>query len=107
MCLEKQTAIFPKSHAQAKAGATAERSYKIPEIGIKVKCDVHPWMASYLHVVKHPFFAVTDADGNYEIKNVPPGEYELITWHETLKEGSTTVTVKTGAAATGNFVLKK
>ena len=41
-----------------------------------VKCDVHPWMRSYISVSSHPFFAVTGEDGSFTIKNLPAGEYE-------------------------------
>ena len=45
-----------------------------PEVMIHVKCDVHPWMSGYVGVLEHPFFAVTDKDGNFTIDGVPPGE---------------------------------
>ncbi len=49
---------------------------------LKVKCDVHSWMTGYVHVVEHPFFAVTQDDGTFELRGVPPGEYEVSVWHE-------------------------
>ena len=50
-----------------------------------IKCDVHPWMKAWVMVADHPYFAVTDENGNFEINNVlPPGEYELGFWHERL-----------------------
>lgn len=49
---------------------------------VTFKCDIHPWMGAYVHVVDHPFFAVTQQDGTFEIKGLPPGEYELSVWHE-------------------------
>ncbi len=55
--------------------------FETPELGIKVKCDVHGWMKAFICVFDHPFFAVTKADGTFEI-NVPPGEYTVTTWHE-------------------------
>lgn len=48
---------------------------------IRLTCDVHPWMRAYACVVDHPYFAVTDSDGNYTITNVPPGKYELSAVH--------------------------
>ena len=50
-----------------------------------IKCDVHPWMKSYTSVFDHPYFAVTDSNGNYSIKNIPPGKYEVEFWHEKAK----------------------
>ena len=49
---------------------------------IPVKCNVHPWMRSYIGVVSHPFFAVTGDDGTFTIKGLPPGKYTLEAWHE-------------------------
>jgi plastocyanin len=49
---------------------------------IPVKCNIHPWMRGYIAVFKHPFFAVTDKNGSFELKNVPPGEYTIQAWHE-------------------------
>lgn len=47
-----------------------------------VKCDLHSWMSAYHLVLDHPFAAVSDADGNFEIKNLPAGNYQFKVWHE-------------------------
>lgn len=65
-------------------GQVVQRAFAKPEI-FKVKCDVHPWMAAWVGVVDHPYFALTDADGRFTIKNLPPGKYTLEVWHERLK----------------------
>lgn len=83
---------------QPKQGMKHVKTFAKPEIMVKVKCDVHSWMASYIGVLDHPFFAVTDEKGNYQIKNLPAGEYELEAWHE--KYGAQTMTVKVDAAGT-------
>jgi len=49
-----------------------------------IKCDVHPWMKSWILVTDHPYFSVTDENGNYSIKNIPAGTYEAIFWQEKL-----------------------
>jgi plastocyanin len=54
------------------------------EVAIKVKCNVHPWMNSYIAVLKHPYFSVSGKDGSFQIKNLPPGEYTLVAWQEVL-----------------------
>ena len=69
---------------------------------MKFKCDVHPWMGAYVGVMTNPFFAVTDEKGNYSIKGLPAGEYELEAWHE--KFGKQTMKVKVGGEA--NFTFK-
>jgi hypothetical protein len=50
---------------------------------VMVKCDLHPWMSAWVRVFDHPYFAVTDEDGNFDIKDVPAGNYRLMVWHET------------------------
>ena len=68
---------------------------KFISTGIKtIKCDVHGWMNSYVGVLTHPFFAVTDTNGYYEIHGVPPGNYTLELWHESSK-GSENAIVET------------
>jgi hypothetical protein len=81
---------------QARKGMEATRKFDKEEVMIPVGCDVHPWMRSYISVLNHPFFAVTGEDGSYEIKNVPPGDYEVEVFHEKLKTQSGKATVKAG-----------
>lgn len=53
---------------------------------VKVHCEAgHDWMAAYLHVFAHPYFAVTGEDGTFELRDVPPGSYTLEIWHERQK----------------------
>ena len=68
-----------------------EKAIKInkTEHAIYVKCDVHPWMKSYISVFDHPYFAVTDDNGNYKIDNIPVGTYEVIAWQEKFKDKKT------------------
>jgi len=65
-------------------GALSGVKFTQAEVPAKVVCNVHTWMASFVCVVDHPFFAVTDAAGKFEIKNLPPGTYTLGVWHEGL-----------------------
>jgi plastocyanin len=58
-----------------------------------IKCDVHPWMRSYIGVMSNPFFAVTKNDGKFQIANLPAGTYEIEAWHERLGTQKSTVTV--------------
>jgi plastocyanin len=65
----------------------ASGKFKVEEIKarpipIMVKCDIHPWMSGRIAVLKNPYFAVTDADGNFEIKDAPAGDFRLVIWHE-------------------------
>jgi plastocyanin len=76
--------------------ASARSKFDTPEIGIPLKCDIHFWMSGYVHVLPHPFFAITGDDGSFVISGVPPGNYTLLAWHETLKSQTQTVTVSAG-----------
>ena len=49
---------------------------------IAVSCNIHPWMRGWMRVFDHPYFAVTDEDGKFEIKNAPAGKYNLVMWQE-------------------------
>jgi plastocyanin len=53
----------------------------------EVVCDIHPWMKSWWLVSPSPYFAITDENGNFEIKNVPAGEQKVIVWAEALHPG--------------------
>ena len=68
-------------------------TFTAPEVMVKFKCDVHPWMASWVGVVAHPFFAVSDQSGHFDIKGLPPGTYTVEAWHEKYGRQSTKVTV--------------
>ena len=69
-------------------------------------CNVHPEMSGYVVVVPTPYFAVTDKDGNFEIKNIPTGKYTLKTWSEDGKPTTQAVDVS-AATATVELTVKK
>jgi hypothetical protein len=56
-------------------------SITAPEVLVKLKCDVHPWMFAYIGVQNNPYFAITDKDGNFKIANVPAGTFTLTAYH--------------------------
>ena len=70
---------------------------------LKLTCDVHRWMVSYVGIVNHPYFSVSGADGSFEIHNVPAGKHTVRLWHEKFGELSQTVNIKSGAAAALNL----
>jgi hypothetical protein len=86
------------------AGASAV-DYKFPrqELMIPVKCNIHPWMRSYISVVDHPFFAVSGADGSFTIKSLPPGTYAIEAIHESLGTKEASVTVGNSESAEVSF----
>ena len=63
-------------------GMKLKKTFTKPEVMVKIKCEVHPWMSAYAGVLDHPFFAVTGDDGSFEIKDLPPGQYVIEAWHE-------------------------
>ena len=86
----------PFNFGMSVEGQKATRYFAEPEVMIKAKCDVHPWMASFIGVVAHPFFDVTDETGRFSLNGLPPGEYVIEVWHETLGSSKQTVTVGDG-----------
>jgi plastocyanin len=72
---------------------------------LQLKCDVHTWMVAYVGVVEHPFYAVTGADGAFEIRDVPVGTYSLRAWHEVLGDMTSSVRVEAGSAADVGIVF--
>ena len=53
---------------------------------IEVVCDVHSWMKAWIIVTEHPYYALTDADGQFWLENVPEGAYRIRAWHEELSK---------------------
>ncbi len=74
---------------------------------IRVGCDVHKWMGSWIVVAKHPYYSVTGKDGAFRLENVPAGAYTLQVWHEKLGKQEQEITVSPGADAEVEFILKK
>ncbi|HEY3863591.1 MAG TPA: carboxypeptidase regulatory-like domain-containing protein [Verrucomicrobiae bacterium] len=84
-------------------------SIKAPEVMVKMKCDVHQWMFAYAGVQDNPFFAVSDADGNFKIANVPAGTYTLTAYHlkaHGAKPGVTQEITVADSPVTANFTVE-
>jgi hypothetical protein len=77
------TATGNKEENKAHMPGMADLTFNFPtaEMFLRFKCDVHPWMFSYISVFDHPYFAVTDKDGNFKIANVPAGKYTVVAAH--------------------------
>lgn len=74
-------------------GMELEHTFDKPEVMVRFKCDVHPWMASYMAVLEHPFFGVTGDDGAFDIVDLPVGDYVLEAWHEEFGTQTQNITV--------------
>jgi plastocyanin len=84
-----------------------KKSYTYDELGaVPLLCNVHPEMSAYVFVAPTPYFAVTDAKGEYVIKDVPPGKYTLKAWSEQGKPVEQPVEV-TGTAVTANLTVHR
>jgi plastocyanin len=74
----------PFNEATPGEGFVLRKTFRQPEIAVKLKCDIHPWMAAYVGVFEHPYFAVTGSDGSFTITGLPESEYTVEAWHESL-----------------------
>jgi len=74
---------------------------------VPIQCNVHAEMSAFVAVFDNPYFTVTLKDGNFEIDNIPPGNYTLKTWHERFESVTQEVRVETGKITDVSFVLKK
>src|SRR5688572_29093473 len=61
-----------------------EKVFTAREVMVPFKCDVHNWMLAYVGVMDHPYYAVTQDGGKFELKNLPAGTYTVAAWHEKL-----------------------
>ena len=85
-------------------GMKLTKKFEAPEVMVKMKCDVHPWMSAYIGVLPHSFYAVTDDQGNFQIKDLPDGEYTFEAWHEKYGTQTQKITVS-GSDATTSFTF--
>src|SRR5215831_7533264 len=76
------SANAPFNRTQPK-GRTITISFSHPEI-IRVTCDLHSWMRGWVVVADHPFYAMTNGAGEFELRGLPPGRYTLKAWQERL-----------------------
>ena len=94
------------NESQPPKGEDKLKSFAREEIMIPVKCNVHPWMRSYINVVGHPFYAVTGDDGTFTIKGLPPGKYVIQAVHEKFGNMEQEVTVAPKESKTVDFSYK-
>jgi hypothetical protein len=90
---------------QAVKDSVTEKKFDKPEVLIRVKCDVHPWMFAFIGVVDHPFFAVSAKDGTFKIPNLPAGKYTLEAVHPKAGVQTQEITVGEGESK-ANFTFE-
>ena len=91
---------------QPPRSADRERVFTRPEGPIRLGCDFHKWMAAWIFVLDHPYYAITDADGNFEIKDLPPGEYTFEAWHEEFGDQRQNLKIDRSQPDKLNFIFK-
>lgn len=90
-----------------KGDPVEKKTFTQPEIMMPVQCNQHNWMKAYINVSRTPFFAVSDAAGNFEIKGLPPGEYVVAAVHENAGEQTQKITVGPSETKQVEFVFGK
>jgi plastocyanin len=94
------------NESQPPKASPIEKTFAREEIMLPVKCNQHPWMKMYVNIVKSPYFAVTDKDGKYTLKGLPPGDYTVAVVQEKLGEQTLKVTVGAKESKTADFAYK-
>lgn len=87
-------------------GRTIPIAFTKPEI-IRVDCELHPWMRAWVVVAAHPFYALTNEQGEFVLANVPPGKHSLQFWHESLGTVTHDVTVADGSVTVSVDMTRK
>jgi plastocyanin len=102
---------MPKGNAEFNNGQPIQgmkmsHTFDKPEVMVPFKCDVHGWMNAYVGVLPHPYFAVTDKDGKFDLPNLPPGTYTIEAWHEKGGAQTTSVTIAAKETKEITFTFK-
>lgn len=92
-----------KNIAQLPKGKDLEFSFPKEEAFLRFKCDVHPWMFSYVSVLSHPFYSVSGKDGTFKIENLPAGKYTVEANHRKAGKKTLEVEVPATGAKEANF----
>jgi plastocyanin len=91
--------------SQPPGSPAIKTTYDKPEF-IPVKCNVHPWMHGYFAVLSTSHYSVSDGNGKFSLKGLPPGKYTLTAWQEKFGTQTQDVTVSSGGTAHANFTFK-
>lgn len=93
----------PFNFGMPTAGQERDQSFRVPEVMVRIKCDVHPWMEAWAGVTEHPYHGVSGDDGSFSIENLPAGDYVIEAWHEQFGTQTQNITVGDDESATVDF----
>jgi len=97
----------PHNDAQLPGAPDLTYTFDKPEMFMRFQCDIHPWMFAWVSLFDNPYFCISDGDGNYSIKGVPPGKYTVVAEHRKLGEQTLTIEVSDkDVAANFTFEIK-
>ena len=96
----------PAFNEGVSGGGKMTKKFDLAEI-VKITCDVHKWMSSFVVVKANPYFAVTNENGQFKIENVPAGKYKIEAWQEKLGKKTSDVAVKSKEEVVVDFVYAK
>jgi hypothetical protein len=91
--------------SQAAYAPPIVKTFSRAEVMVPIKCNQHPWMKAYVGVLNHPYFAVSDKSGKFEIRGLPPGTYKLVVWHEVFGEQEIDITLAPGESRNADFTF--
>ena len=95
----------PFNFGMPNEGDERVREFREPEVMVRIKCDIHPWMLAWAGVLDHPYFDTTGDGGAFSLDGLPAGEYVIEAWHEEYGTQTQTVTVGEGEAQTVDFTF--
>lgn len=79
------------------------RRFDHEELMIPITCGVHSWMRAYVSVIGNPYYALTDKDGAFELRSVPPGNYEIEAVHERFGRQTKAIQLAASASRSVDF----
>jgi plastocyanin len=94
------------NNGQPIQGMKMTHTFTAKEVMVPFKCDVHGWMNAYVGVVDHPYFAVTNDAGKFELNKLPAGTYTIEAWHEKLGAQTQSVTLGDSEKKDVTFTFK-
>jgi hypothetical protein len=96
------------NEAMSVKGGVLEKVFQNPVLMADFRCKMHPWMVAWVHVLDHPYYAVTGVDGTFTLKGLPPGDYDIAAKHESsrfaVSPARVPVSLKAGESKSIEFV---